>query len=297
MRREILLAGIVAVAFAAEARAQSGASAMDGGFTDAMAREHAHDAPVPTAAVRHQPQQQVRTAEVVYDTVNGKQVRGFMAWPARGGRNLPAVLMIHEWWGLNDNVKQMAQRLAGEGYRVLAVDMYNGKVATTPEEARTYMQEVVSNSAAGVSNLRSAAQYLRNRQRVTRIGVVGWCFGGAWALQSALLLHDEIDATVMYYGRVVTDRDRLALLDSPLLGLFGGDDRSIPVADVQQMEATLKELGKSVETHVYPGAGHGFANPSGQTHNAQAAEDAWRRTVAFFGQHLQTAAPAAAGSR
>jgi carboxymethylenebutenolidase len=297
MRREIILAGIVAVAFAAEAHAQSGAAfGIDGSLTSAMAREHAHDAPVPTAAVRYQPQQQVRTAEVVYDTVGGKEVKGFMAWPARGGRNLPAVLMIHEWWGLNDNVKQMAQRLAGEGYRVLAVDMYNGKVATTPQEARDYMQEVVNNTGAGVSNLRSAAQHLRNRQRATRIGVVGWCFGGAWALQSALVLPEEIDATVMYYGRVVTDRDRLALLDSPLLGHFGADDRSIAVADVQQMEATLKELGKSVETHVYPGAGHGFANPSGQTHNAQAAEEAWRRTVAFFGQHLGAAAPAG-GSR
>ena len=192
-------------------------------------------------------------------------------------------------------MKQMAQRLAGEGYRVLAVDMYNGKVATTPQEAREYMQEVVSNTGAGVSNLRSAAQYLRVRQRASRVGVVGWCFGGAWALQSALLLHDEIDATVMYYGRVVTERDRLSMLDSPLLGLFGAEDRSIPVSDVQQMEATLKELGKSVETHVYPGAGHGFANPSGQAHNAQAAEDAWRRTTAFLGQHLRTAGAAAGG--
>ena len=292
MRREILLAGTLAVALAAGAHAQAaGASAAD--FVDAMAREHAHDAPTPNASARA-PQQQVRTQEVVYDTVGGKPVRGFMAWPARGGRNLPAVVMIHEWWGLNDQIKTQAQRLAGEGYRVLAVDMYGGRVATTPQEAGTYMREVTNNTGAGVANLRAAAEYLMTRQRASKVGVIGWCFGGAWSLQAALFMPENIDAAVMYYGRVVTDRDRLSALDAPLLGHFGAEDRSIPVADVRAMEATLKELGKTVEVHVYEGAGHGFANPSGQAHKADAAEAAWGRTTAFLAQHLKT--PAAAGN-
>jgi len=287
MRRELLLAATFAAALAAGAHAQAPS---DAGFVSAMAREHAHDAPVATAATLPAPQQQVRTQMVVYDTVNGKPVQGFMAWPARGPRNMPAVVMIHEWWGLNDNMKQMAQRLAGEGYRVLAVDMYNGQVATTPQEAQTYMREVTSNTGRGVSNLRSAAEFLRQRQRASKIGVVGWCFGGAWALQSALIMPEEIDAAVMYYGRVVNDRERLASLDAPLLGLFGGADPTIAVSDVRQMEATLKELGKTVEVHVYDGAAHAFANPSGQAYNAAAADDAWRRATGWFAQHLRTPA-------
>jgi carboxymethylenebutenolidase len=286
MRRELLLAATFATAFAAAAHAQ--ASPSDTRFVAAMAREHAHDAPVATPATLPAPQQQVRAQMVVYDTVNGKPVQGFMAWPARGPRNMPAVVMIHEWWGLNDNIKQMAQRLAGEGYRVLAVDMYNGQVATTPQEAQTYMREVTSNTGRGVSNLRSAAEFLRRRQRASKVGVVGYCFGGAWSLQTALIMPEEIDAAVMYYGRVVNDRERLAALDAPLLGIFGAEDRSIPVADVRQMETTLKELGKTVEIQVYEGAGHGFANPSGQGYNAAAADQAWARTTGWFAQHLRT---------
>jgi len=283
MRREILLAGTFVVATAAALGGQSAQSPQQ--FADAMAREHAHDAPVANASARA-PRQQVRTQEVVYDTVNGQPVRGFMAWPARGGR-FPAVLMIHEWWGLNDNVKQMAQRLAGEGYRVLAVDLYGGRVASTPQEAGTYMREVTNNTGRAVSNLRSAAEFLKTRQRAAKVGVVGWCFGGAWALQSALIMPEHVDATVMYYGRPVTDRDRLANLDAPLLGLFGAADRSIPVEQVREMESALKELGKPVEVHVYEGAAHAFANPSGQAYKAEAADDAWNRTLAFFGQHLR----------
>jgi carboxymethylenebutenolidase len=287
MRRELLLAATFAAALAAGARAQAPSDAR---FVAAMAREHAHDAPAPTAATLPAPQQQVRTQMVTYDTVNGKPVQGFMAWPARGARGMPAVVMIHEWWGLNDNMKAMAQRLAGEGYRVLAVDMYNGRVATTPQEAQTYMRELVGNPAGGVSNLRSAAEYLRIRQRAGKVGVIGWCLGGAWSLQASLIMPEEIDAAVMYYGRVVNDRERLAALDAPLLGHFGSADASIPVADVRQMESTLKELGKTVEIHVYEGAAHAFANPSGQAYNAAAADQAWARTTAWFAQHLRTPA-------
>lgn len=285
MRRELLLAAALSAGLAAGAHAQAAPS--DDRYAAAMAREHAHDAPVPSAATLAAPRQQVRTQMVAYDTVNGKPVQGFMAWPARGGRGMPAVLMIHEWWGLNDNIKQMAERLAGEGYRVLAVDMYHGQVATTPQEAQTYMRGVIENTGRGVSNLRAAAEYLRQRQRAQKVGVVGWCFGGAWALQAALIMPEEIDAAVMYYGRVVTDRDRLAMLDAPLLGIFGSEDRGIPVDDVRQMEATLKELGKTVDIHVYQGAGHGFANPSGSTYNGVDADDAWRRTTGFFAEHLK----------
>jgi carboxymethylenebutenolidase len=267
-----------------------GMSAGDAAHLDAMSREHANHTPAANAAAEVAPRQEVTAREVVYGTVDNKPVRGYLASPARNSRGMPGIVMIHEWWGLNDNIKAMARRLAGEGYNVLAVDMYGGRVAADPQQARAYMGDVMANTSGGASNLRSAAEFLRQRAQATRVGVVGWCFGGGWALQSALFMPDEVDATVVYYGRAVTDRDRLANLDSPLLGLFGAQDQGIPVAQVREMESLLKELGKDVTVQVYEGADHAFANPSGQAYNAAAADDAWRRTTEFFARNLKTPA-------
>jgi len=227
--------------------------------------------------------------EVVYGLVDGQQVRGYMARPASATADarLPAIIVIHEWWGLNENIRMMARRLAGEGYRALAVDMYGGRVATTPQQAQEYMQEVLNDTDRGVGHLMSAALFLKQRHGAPKVGVIGWCFGGGWALQAGLVMPEHVDATVMYYGRVVTDRAQLARLDSPLLGMFGEADTGIPVAQVRQMEATLKELGKNVQIHVYPGAKHAFANPSGEAYDAAHAQDAWNRTVAFYARHLR----------
>ena len=288
MRREILLAAPFAVALAGAAAAQSAAApASETAHIAAMAREHAHDAPVANASAQ-EPRQEVRTDDVVYGTVGGQPARGYMAWPTatRRGEQLPAIILVHEWWGLNNNMKMMARRLAGEGYRALAIDMY-GREATTAEEARTSMQQVASNPTRGAQHMREAAAFLRGRQRAPRLGVIGWCFGGGWSLQSALFMPENVDAAVMYYGRVVTDRFTLSSLDAPLLGLFGEQDRGIAVSQVREMEAVLRELGKSVEIQVYPGAAHAFANPSGSAYNAAAAEDAWTRTTGFFARHLR----------
>jgi carboxymethylenebutenolidase len=258
----------------------------DAAHLDAMSREHAHETPTANASAA-EPRVPVTASEVVYATVDGQQVHGYLARPASAapGAALPGLVVIHEWWGLNDNVRMMARRLAGEGYQALAVDMY-GRSASTPQEARQLMQGVMSNTAAGMSNLEQAAGYLRQHGS-RKLGTIGWCFGGGWSLQAALALGDRADAAVMYYGRPVTDREQLSRLHAPLLGLFGGADQGIPADTVHAMEATLKELGKPVEIVVYPGAGHAFANPSGQSYQAAAAEDSWRRTVAFFAQHLK----------
>jgi len=119
--------------------------------------------------------------------------------------------------------------------------------------------------------------------------VIGWCFGGGWSLQTALEVPQGINAVVMYYGQPEKDRVRLSGLRSPLLGLLGADDKSIPPAAARELEANLKQLGKSAEIHIYDGAGHAFANPSGTNYRPAAAEDAWKRTVAFFKQHLKGA--------
>lgn len=260
--------------------------AADEAHLAAMAREHAHDTPTPNASAQA-PRQEVRAEEVIYGELGGTALRGYLARPAAAATApLPALLVVHEWWGLNDNVRMMTRRLAGEGYVALAVDLYRGRTGDTPDAARALMGEAMASPDAGVANLRAGFTFLREAQHAPKLGVVGWCFGGGWSLQAALALPERVDAAVMYYGRVVTDPARLGALRAPLLGLFGADDRGIPVADVRQMESALRGLGRDVTIQVYEGAGHAFANPSGEGYRAAAADDAWRRTTTFFAQHL-----------
>ena len=292
--RSICLLALFLLAACAESRTgdnnEEDALAGDTAHLDAMTREHAADAPVANASTM-EPAQEVVAEEVVYGTADGQPLRGYLARPqdAASG-SLPGVVVIHEWWGLNDNIRMMTRRLAGEGYVALAVDMYGGQTAATPEEARNLMQTVMGNRGAGLANLHAAADYLQEERNAEGIGVIGWCFGGGWSLQSGLGMPEMIDAAVMYYGQPVTDRERLAQLDAPLLGLFGAEDQGIPLAEVRQMEQTLADLGKDATIRVYEGANHAFANPSGERYDAAAAEDAWERTVAFFAEHLKGAA-------
>ncbi len=264
-----------------------GATPADAAHTEAMAREHAGDAPVANASAM-EPAQQVSTQEVVYGTVNGQPLRGYLARPASApAGTLPAVIVIHEWWGLNDNIRMMARRLAGEGYTALAVDMYGGEVATDPQQARALMTSVMNNREAGVENLEAAAGYLQREWSAERIGTIGWCFGGGWSLNAGLAMPGAVDAVVMYYGQPVTEPERLRQLDAPLLGLFGAEDQGIPPAQVREMEAALQRLGKDATIRFYEGAGHAFANPSGNAFQPEAAADAWQRTVAFLNEHLK----------
>ncbi len=144
-----------------------------------------------------------------------------------------------------------------------------------------------------LENLRKARAHLSDRLAATgglgdRIGVIGWCFGGGWSLRAALDMPDSIDATVVYYGHLVTDPAELGKLRAPLIGFFGAEDGSIPIDQVRTFQSTLQKLGKRVEIHVYDGAGHAFANPSGTNYRPEAAEDAWTRTVAFLHRNLQS---------
>src|SRR5690606_333931 len=135
--------------------------------------------------------------------------------------------------------------------------------------------------------IRQAYKFLEEQTAAISIGTLGWCFGGSMSLQAALLFPDKIDAAVIYYGHVGgTSAEQLAPLQMPILGLFGGADQGIPVTDVRRFEQTLRDLGKTVEIHVYEGAGHAFANPSGQNYQAAAAQDAWARTLTFLNRHL-----------
>ena len=262
----------------------------DAAHAGKMAKEHQHDTAAASPATVPPPAQPVAAEEVAYATLDGVTVKGYLVRPSQavpGGKPLPALLVIQEWWGLNDNIRAMARRFAGEGYVVLAVDLYEGKVATTSEAAMAAMQGAMEKPARLLENLRQAHAYLATQAGATRIGVVGWCFGGGWALETALGIPDGIDAAVMYYGRTQSDPKALAPLKAPLLGLFGGKDQGIPVDGVRQMEHELVKLGKNATIVIYPEADHAFANPTGNRYLAGPATDAWEKTMSFFAQHLK----------
>ena len=261
----------------------------DGDYEDRVAAEHEGDSPIPAAAGEAIEEVEVTARPVAYATVAGREVTGYLAQPAgaetRRDDELPGLIVIHEWWGLNENIETTARMLAQNGYKVLAVDLYGGAVAEDLENARRLVQEV--DEAEAEDNLRQAHAYLAGDLRSPRVGVIGWCFGGGWSLRSALLLGEAVDAAVVFYGQPITDPQRLAALEAPLLGIFGGQDSSIPVADVRRLESTLRELGKTAEVHVYEEAGHAFANPSGERYVPEAARQAWEETLAFLGEHLE----------
>lgn len=249
-----------------------------------MHREHGHETPTASPAVAGVDTTRTPGHEVIYAMLDGEPVRGYYVEPRDAEAPRAGLVLFHEWWGLNDNVRMMAHRFADEGYVVLAVDLYDGQVADTPDEAMRLLRESTGRSDALMGTVQQGIRYLNETGGAHGIGTVGWCFGGGWSLETALALPEDVDAAVMYYGEVVTDRARLAPLDAPLLGLFGAADTSIPVADVRAMETALRELDKPVEIHVYDGAGHAFANPSGERYNAAAAEAAWGETTAFLNE-------------
>ncbi len=255
----------------------------------AMAAMHADDAPVASPAALQKPAQPVHGTEVIYAKVDGKPVHGYFSVPANGKSRLPGIIVIHEWWGLNDNIRSMADQLAGQGYAALAVDLYGGKTAMDPAQARNLMSAVFKDPDAARDNLRQAYAYLHDHAHAPRIGVIGWCFGGGWSLQTALMFPDQINAAVMYYGEPVDDVAALSKLKMPLIGFFGEQDQGITVKDVQAFERALRAAKVKAEIHEYPNAGHAFANPSGERYRPVAAADAWKRTLAFFARYLQGA--------
>jgi len=257
----------------------------DEDYSERMSAEHENDKPVATPQSSKRPERPIHTGDVIYARIDGKEVRGYSARPAWIRAPVPGVIVIHEWWGLNDNVRAMADQLAAAGYAALAVDLYNGEAAVDRDGARALMQRAMADPDVAEENLRQAHAHLRST-RAQRIGTIGWCFGGGWSLRSAMMMPSDIDATVIYYGRLVTDKEKLEPLETPILGIFGSEDRGIPMESVRAFESALNDLGKDAAIHVYDGADHAFANPSGTRYQKDAAEDAWQKTLAFFKEHL-----------
>lgn len=277
---------LIALLAGCSGQPESSLSAAERDTLARTAEAHAHDTPVPSPAAATPPVAAVTGTTVSYGTVSGTPIQGYLVKPRKARGRLPGLIVIHEWWGLNDNVRDEAARLAAEGYVVLAVDLYGGRTASQPPDAMKLIQQLTANPAPAEENLRAAYAYLDKVEKAPRIGTLGWCLGGRWSLRSALLLPDQVDATVIYYGTVKADEAELARLQMPILGLFASKDRVVPAATVTAFEVTMQRLGKDVEIHMYEGADHGFANPSGTVYQAAAAEDAWRRTTAFLDEHL-----------
>ncbi|MEO1086450.1 MAG: dienelactone hydrolase family protein [Acidobacteriota bacterium] len=254
--------------------------------TEAMSKEHEGDAPESSPATVPEPSVPVVTERVSYGSVGGVEVTGYMARPESAQEGLPGLIVIQEWWGLNENIEAMTRRLAGEGYVALAVDLYDGQIATTRDEARTMITAARETPEKLDEHLQAAYRWLES-QGAPRIGSIGWCFGGGLSLRTALLHPQDLDAAVIYYGRVVTDPEELAPLEVPVLGLFGADDEGIPVDGVRAFETALTDLGQQPIVHIYENADHAFANPSGTRYNAEVADRAWSETLAFLATHLK----------
>ena len=219
--------------------------------------------------------------------------QGYLVYPVSTNdsqRKLPAVVMIHEWWGLNQNIKDMANLLAKNGFVVLAADLYHGKVTDNPQLAMELVQTARDNQNSSTANLQAAVKYLSSAPNVDNKKIVslGWCFGGGQSLQLALNSQEHpLAATILYYGTpLVTDNELISKIKWPVLGIFGDKDEAIPIAEINQFRSSLNESGIKNEIHVYSGVGHAFANPSGDSYAPEETADAWQRTLSFLKKYV-----------
>lgn len=221
---------------------------------------------------------------VTFPSASGNAM-GYLSLPKGAGKK-PALIVIQEWWGVNDWIRQQTDRFASQGYVTIAVDLYRGRSTTSQEEAHELSRGLPQDRA--VADLKSAFNYLAARGDVDpkRIGSIGWCLGGGYSLQLALA-EPRLAACVINYGALATDPATIAKIHAPILGNFGALDRGISVTDVNAFDAALKAAGKSADIKIYDGAGHGFMNPNNTAgYVAAAAEDAWKRIDAFLAKRL-----------
>jgi len=225
-------------------------------------------------------------AEMVSYKSGNETVSGYLALPEGGGKH-PAIIAIHEFWGLNDWVKEQAQNFAKQGYVALAVDLYRGQVGTTPDEAHVLMRGMPDDRA--LRDLEAAFTYLASRKDVeaSKIGSIGWCMGGSWSIK---LAEDQpkLAAFVVNYGSLPTDSAIIAKIKAPMLGNFGAEDKGIPPASVNAFEAAMKSAGKNADIKIYDGAGHAFQNPNNKDgYRKEATADSDKRITAFFAKYLR----------
>lgn len=223
------------------------------------------------------------SGEMVTFQSNGGTANGYLALPASGKG--PGVVVIQEWWGLVPHINAVCDRFAAEGYVALAPDLYHGESTKSPDEAGKLMMALRIDEAE--KDIRGAIGYLLNHQATSgnKVGTVGFCMGGALSLYAASK-NPQVGACVVFYGIHPNVKPDLASLQAPVLGLYAENDGYVTPTVVRELEAKLKQHGKSVEMHIYPGTDHGFFNDTREVYNEAAAKDAWRRVLAFYREHL-----------
>lgn len=225
-----------------------------------------------------------------YYTEN-EDVDGYLSVPddASSSNKKPGIILVHEWWGLNEDIKQMADDYADEGYVALAVDMYGQPPTASSTVAQERSQRVRENMDEAMKNLGAGVDYLENRSDVdnTKLATVGWCFGGGWAYQMAV--NDiGVDASVMYYGQF-DPQDDFENMRASILGHFGEEDSVVDVSNAREFKAELESVDQSNSVYIYPNVGHSFANYQGGDnldYDPEAAKTAWNRTLNFLSQQL-----------
>lgn len=216
-------------------------------------------------------------------TAGERKVDGYLARPVDGDASA-AVIVVHEWWGLNRHIEEIAERYAGEGFIAAAVDLYHGKTTRDASEAGQLMSNLDREEA--LADLKTAASYLRTIDGVKAVGITGFCMGGTFAL--LLPCHISLDASVPYYGDVPEDTSILAKLSCPVLFIGGEKDEWINVSKMKRLEAALAEHKKPGEVRIYKDAPHAFFNDTrAEVYRAADARDAWQRTIEFFNRHLR----------
>jgi carboxymethylenebutenolidase len=225
-------------------------------------------------------------AEMISYKSGSDTVGGYLALPGGGGKH-PAVIVIHEWWGLNDWAQEQTRRFAEQGYVALGVDLYRGKVAKDQDEAHELMRGLPDDR--GLRDLEAAYAYLASRPDVNdeKIGSVGWCMGGSWSIKLAVD-QPKLAACVVNYGWLPSEAANIQKIKAPVLGNFGGDDKGITVESVRAFESAMKGLGKTADIKIYAGAGHAFENPNNKDgYRPEDAADSWKRMTEFFKKNLQ----------
>ena len=229
--------------------------------------------------------QAIQESSPVYDpSLPG--VKGFMARPDKIDGKTPGVILIHEWWGLNDNIKAWAREFAKRGYIALAVDLYSGEVTKDRKKALNLMKKVNGDIAKAFKNLRAAVQFIKNQPKIdsNRLASIGWCFGGGWSYKMASN-QLGVKASIIYYGQFHPSDD-LKKMRATILGHFGEEDRGIRVDSVREFQARLKTTKGQHEIYIYKNAGHAFANPESGNYVKAAADQANQRTWSFLKKYL-----------
>ena len=218
---------------------------------------------------------------VVLETKAGRSFQVYANGPKDARRG---ILLVHGWWGLNDQARSWADRFAALGYRAMAIDLYDGRVASTPDEARAYMNEVKQSEAN--QKYRATLEALQMPGR--KLATIGWSFGGTQALQASLAAPESVTATVMFYpfGGLSQSRESLSSLNGTMLLIRAKQESPAIIEDTDQFILAAKKAGKSIQEHTYD-AKHGFTNPSAKHYDAQAAEAAWNLTEKFLEEQLR----------